>query len=98
MSAWTAVAPRTTSAIAARGAAIRLDDEPLLEHAMHRAVEGARPEAELASGACFDVLDDRVAVPVAVGERQEDVEGDRWQGEESVDVGRVVVHGAHAGT
>lgn len=51
-----------------------LDQKSLLEHSLNRSIQGARAHPKRAVGARLDVLDDPVAVPILVGERQEDVE------------------------
>ena len=61
------------------GALVGLDDEPLLDHPLDRAIERARAEPQRAVGAGGDVLDDAVAVAVVVGHRDQDVEGRRGQ-------------------
>src|SRR5438067_4195485 len=53
---------------------VELLDQPVVEHALEGAVERAGAEAQRAVGARGDLLHDRVAVAVAVGERDEDVE------------------------
>src|SRR5437868_11903407 len=53
---------------------VELLDQPVVEHALEGAVERAGAEAQRAVGARGDVPHDRVAVAVAVGERDEDVE------------------------
>src|SRR5262249_58767691 len=61
------------------------------QDALDRAVERPGLDAQLTVGARGDVLDDRVTVPVTVGERDEDVERDRRQRQERLGVVGVVV-------
>src|SRR5688572_28605099 len=59
-------------------------DEPLLQHAADGGVERARALHHLALGARSDVLHDRIAVAVAVGQRDQDVKDRCWQRQETV--------------
>src|SRR5205814_1402101 len=70
----------------ARRTPVRFDDEPLLEHAMDGPVQGAGAKFELTIGARFDVLDDGIAMPVAIGEGEEDMKRDRGERQQGVDV------------
>jgi hypothetical protein len=71
-----------TLVVGARAALFHFDDQPLLDHARHRAIQRARAQPELAVGARFDVLHDRVAVTVRLGQRQQDVQRGRGKGEQ----------------
>ena len=53
----------------------------LFEHALNRAVERSRAQAYLPAGSGGDFLNDRVAMPVFIGESQQDVKsgGLEWQ-------------------
>ena len=68
------------------GALAQLLDQALLQHPPHGAVERAGAEAHLAVGALADVLHDRVAVPLLVGEGDQDVEDRGGQRQEGIDV------------
>ena len=76
-----AVVP-ATFVVGARPALLDLGNEPLLDHPRDRAVERPRTEAQLAVGACRDVLHDRVTMTVGFGDRQQDVQRGRGQWEE----------------
>src|SRR5205085_11884457 len=65
---------------------VRFDDEPLLEHPMDGPVQGAGAKFELTVGARFDVLDDGIAMPVAIGEREQDMKRDRGERQQGIDV------------
>jgi len=81
-----------TLVIGARASLLHLDDQPLLDHARHCAIERARAEPQLAVGARLDVLHDRVAVTVGFRQRQQDVERGRREREQLVGR-RVAGHG-----
>src|SRR5262249_46303678 len=70
-----------------------LGDEPLFEHPVDGAVQGPGAEAHGVVGAGRDVLDEGIAVQLAVGEGHQDVEGRRRQGKEGFDLGAVLLHG-----
>ena len=53
----------------------QLFDQPFVEQPLDRRIERAGAEADGAAGPLVHVLHDRVAVPLAVGEGHEDVEG-----------------------
>ena len=73
-----------------RGTLAGLDEQSLLEHALDRSVERAGAQLQLSAGARRDVLDDGVAVPVLVGQGQQDVERRGRQRQQRVDLRRVV--------
>jgi hypothetical protein len=58
---------------------VDLLDEAIVEHALDRAIERARTHAQLAVRPRADVLHDRVAVPLAVGDAHEDVKDGDWE-------------------
>src|SRR5271165_6065554 len=58
----------------ARGAVAGFFDQALFDQALERAVKGRRPEPDFAAGALENFLHDAVAVLVAGGKREEDVE------------------------
>src|SRR4029078_1609872 len=62
----------------------RLDDQPLLQHALNRSVERAGAHTQFPAGAFLDVLDDRVAVAGLLSQREEDVERCSRKGQEAV--------------
>src|SRR5688572_1510821 len=70
-----------------RRPAARFFDQSLLEHAVDGSIESAGAQADGAAAAKTDVLNDGVAVAVAISERQQDVKGGRLQGKQRVDVG-----------
>ncbi|HVM42410.1 MAG TPA: uracil-DNA glycosylase, partial [Gemmatimonadales bacterium] len=70
----------------------RLDDQAVLEHALDRAVERARAQANRPARALGDVLDDRVAVAVLAGEREQDVEDGRLEREEGLRFACGIIH------
>ena len=57
-------------------------DQFLLEQAGERAIEGARVQLHRAGGPRVDLLHDAIAVLFAVGQRQQDLERHRRQGQE----------------
>src|SRR5688572_27795331 len=57
----------------------QLLDQAVDQHALNRAIERAWAEARLAIGEALDVPHDAVAVRLAVGERQENMEDGRRQ-------------------
>src|SRR4030095_4808571 len=75
------------------GAFAELLDHPLLEHPANRTVQRAGAQLHLALGPGGDVLHDRVAVAIAIGERDQDVEHGRGQREQRCGVR--VVHAAN---
>src|SRR5258706_11838547 len=56
-----------------RGTIPRLDQEALLEHPLNGAIQRSRTEPQLAVRACGDVLNDRVAMAVLIGDGHENV-------------------------
>ena len=56
-----------------------LDEQPLIEHALDRAIQRSRTQAQRARGSRLDILDDRVAVPIFVGDGHQDMEGRGWE-------------------
>jgi hypothetical protein len=75
-------------------ALVDFDDEAVFEHALDGAIERAGAEAHGAGGAFGHILDDRVAVPVVVGEGHQDVERRGLQREEAVNC----IHGGYTRT
>jgi hypothetical protein len=61
-------------------------DQLLVEHPLDRAIQGARTELEVTVRARRDILHDRVAVAVLVGQGHEDVKRRRGKGKKVVDV------------
>jgi hypothetical protein len=57
------------------GTLLELFDKTLLEEAFDGAVKRAGAQADFAAGALRNLLQDGIAVAVAVSERYEDVEG-----------------------
>ena len=57
-----------------RGPAAALLDQPLFLHPLNGPVQRAGAEPDLAVGPGSDVLDDGVAVPLAIRESEQDVE------------------------
>ena len=70
--------------VGARPSLFDLDDETLLHHPRDGAIQGARAQPKLPVGSCLDVLDDRVAMSLTLGQREQDVQSRRWQREEIV--------------
>ena len=70
--------------VGARPPLLDLDDETLLDHARDGAIEGARAQAKLAVRSRLDVLNDRVAVSLTLGECQQDMQGRRRERQEIV--------------
>ena len=70
--------------VSPRAALLDFNDEPLLDHSSDRPIERAGAQTKLAVGSCLDVLDDGVAVPLALGEGKQDVQRCRGQRQEVV--------------
>src|SRR6185503_8771848 len=68
------------------GALVRLDDQPLLLHALNGAIQRSGAQPQLVVGARGDVLNDGVAVSILVRERQQNVKRGRRQGQQSFDL------------
>src|SRR6266540_1498638 len=68
------------------------DEKALLEHALDRAIQRAGAELQFSAGTRFDVLDNRVAVAVLVGQREQDVKRRGRQREQTVDLFLDFVH------
>ena len=60
-----------------RGPFVGLDDQPVLEHALNRSIQRARAQPDRAVGASGDILNDRVAMTILVGQRDQDMKGRR---------------------
>src|SRR5689334_1214310 len=80
--------------VADRAALCDFRDQALLYHSGNGSIERSSAHAQLALGARFDILDDGVAMSLAVQDSQQDVKGGRRQGKEVVD--RLVVHGGYS--
>src|SRR5262249_52042685 len=60
------------------GALPRLDEQPLLEHALNGAVQSAGAQLQLSIGPRSNVLNDGVSMPVFIGDGQQNMER-RWR-------------------
>ena len=79
------------SFVVSRGASLgKFGDQTLLHHTRDGTVECARAEAKLAPRSRFDVLDNRVAVPLPVDQRQQEV---KRHGREREQLGGVCIRG-----
>jgi hypothetical protein len=59
-------------------------DQALLEHAADGTVKSSGAQLDLALGPGCDILHDGVAMTVAIGERDQDMEDGRWERQERV--------------
>ena len=75
-----------------RGPLARLEDQPLLQHALDGSVERARAEPQLAARAGFDVLDDGVAVAILLRDGEQDVKRGGRQRQQCRDLVGVMTH------
>ena len=76
-------------------ALVRLHDQVEVFELAQGAIQGGRPDADMAVGAGGDLLHDGVAVTRAVGERQENMEDLRLQRQKMIDAARSVRHGGN---
>ena len=65
---------------------VAFDNQPVLLEALDQAVERSGAQGDLAFGPPLDFLDDRVAMLLAVGQREQDLEHRRGEREERVRV------------
>src|SRR6476661_9749418 len=70
----------------------RFDNQSLLEHSLNRSIQRPGAERQLSASPDSDVLDDGVAMPVLLGERQQDVERRRRQRQQAGRFLRDLVH------
>ena len=71
---------------------LRFHQQPLLQHPLDGAVDGTGREADLALRAPLDVLQDRVAVAILLGDGHQDVEGRRQKRQKLVGARALFVH------
>lgn len=82
------IVPATLVVVFRAPAMRRVFDESGGEHALDRAVERPWSRTDFAAGRFLDLLGNGVPMPLAVSEREEDVEDDRRERELSARVGR----------